>query len=252
MKKNITIKQNNIEITASCIYSNRKTIGIEIKEDLSVMIRVPNKTKEETIRNIIENKKTWIIEKYQTIKQNSEKNGIKTIEQIYIHENYLPFLGENRIQLILILPKEETEKKVIWKEEKVSFKERKLMVQVDAANIEAIRLCVVAYYKERARAYLQERVAYYSRIMRVTYKKITIREQKTCWGSCSSKKNLNFNWKLILMPKEILDYVVVHELAHLKYMNHSQDFWKEIESVLSDYKQKDKWLDEHGKEYSQY
>ena len=82
--------------------------------------------------------------------------------------------------------------------------------------------------------------------MGVTYGKVTLREQKTRWGSCSSKGNLNFNWKLALMPDEILDYVVVHELAHRMEMNHSDKFWKIVENVLPDYRERLSWLKANG------
>lgn len=103
---------------------------------------------------------------------------------------------------------------------------------------------------ELARVLIPERTAYYAEKMQVTYGKLTIREQKTRWGSCSSKGNLNFNWKLVLMPEEILDYVVVHELAHRREMNHSPEFWKVVEHVLPDYRERRKWLREHGKQYT--
>ena len=80
-----------------------------------------------------------------------------------------------------------------------------------------------------------ERTAFFAGRMGVDYGRITVREQKTRWGSCSQKGNLNFNWKLVLMPQEILDYVVVHELAHRKEMNHSARFWAIVEQVLPDY-----------------
>lgn len=97
---------------------------------------------------------------------------------------------------------------------------------------------------ERAKQILPARIQYYAKIMGVTYGRITLREQKTRWGSCSSEGNLNFNWKLALMPDEILDYVVVHELAHRMEMNHSDKFWKIVENVLPDYRERRKWLKE--------
>lgn len=96
----------------------------------------------------------------------------------------------------------------------------------------------------RARKMIPERTAYYAAVMGVTYGRITLREQKTRWGSCSSKGNLNFNWKLGLMPDQILDYVVVHELAHRIEMNHSERFWKIVEQVLPDYRERRRWLKE--------
>ena len=86
----------------------------------------------------------------------------------------------------------------------------------------------------------------FARLMGVSYRNITIREQKTRWGSCSSEKNLNFNWKLILAPPEVLDYVVVHELCHLKEINHSKAFWDEVGKVMPEYETYKLWLKENG------
>ena len=103
-------------------------------------------------------------------------------------------------------------------------------------------------YKEAARSYIPKRVAYYHEMTGGTYNRITIRDQKTRWGSCSSKGTLSFNWRLMLAPPAILDYVVVHELCHLTHMNHSPMFWQAVESVCPDYKTARKWLKEHGNE----
>ena len=85
--------------------------------------------------------------------------------------------------------------------------------------------------------------------MGVNYGRITIREQKTRWGSCSSAGNLNFNWKLVLMPPEILEYVVVHELAHRKEMNHSSKFWAIVEQEMPDYQEWKQRLKELGGQF---
>lgn len=98
---------------------------------------------------------------------------------------------------------------------------------------------------EKALELIPQRVAYFAERMRVSYGRITIREQKTRWGSCSSKGNLNFNWKLVLVPPELLDYVVVHELAHRIEMNHSQQFWTVVEHEMPDYRERRKRLKEY-------
>lgn len=95
---------------------------------------------------------------------------------------------------------------------------------------------------EAAKQYIPQRVAYFAQRMGVTYGRITIREQKTRWGSCSGKGNLNFNWKLMRMPPEALDYVVVHELAHRREMNHSARFWAIVEKELPDYRERRRML----------
>ena len=99
---------------------------------------------------------------------------------------------------------------------------------------------------DKALQHIPKRVSYYAKQIGVTYGKITIRNQKTRWGSCSSKGNLNFNCLLMLTPPEVIDYVVVHELCHRKEMNHSEAFWAEVEKVIPDYKEQVKWLKENG------
>ena len=105
------------------------------------------------------------------------------------------------------------------------------------------------YYRNLAREVLGARTGYYARKMGVTYGRISIREQKTRWGSCSSVGNLNYNWKLVLMPEHVMDYVVIHELAHRKEMNHSARFYAVVAQQMPDYKVWQSWLKEHGREY---
>lgn len=100
---------------------------------------------------------------------------------------------------------------------------------------------------ELAKQVIPQRVAFFARQMDVTYGRITIRNQKTRWGSCSQAGNLNFNCRLMKMPPEVLDYVVVHELCHRKQMNHSRTFWEEVEKVLPDYRVTRQWLKQNGR-----
>ena len=102
---------------------------------------------------------------------------------------------------------------------------------------------------EKAKQIIPERVKYYAPKIGVTYNRITIRCQRTRWGSCSSKGNLNFNCLLALFPLEVIDSVVVHELCHRKHMNHSPQFYAEIEKVFPEYKKWHKWLSDNGGVY---
>jgi predicted metal-dependent hydrolase len=101
---------------------------------------------------------------------------------------------------------------------------------------------------EQARIYIPSRVEHFAQIIDVTYGRITIRHQKTRWGSCSSRGTLSFNYRLIYGPAGPLDYVVVHELCHLTHMNHSKDFWNMVERIMPDYRIYKQWLREHGQE----
>lgn len=101
-------------------------------------------------------------------------------------------------------------------------------------------------YRDAAADYIPKRVEYYHTLTGGNYSKITIRDQKTRWGSCSASGTLSFSFRLMMAPPRVLDYVVVHELCHLTFMNHSKDFWNMVESILPDYKEHRKWLKENG------
>lgn len=107
---------------------------------------------------------------------------------------------------------------------------------------------MIKRYKKAARTQFENRVVYYHAFTGGNYTSITVRDQKSRWGSCSSRGTLSFNYRLIFAPPRVLDYVVVHELCHLTHMNHSKDFWSMVASVMPDYKIYKKWLREHGHE----
>lgn len=102
-----------------------------------------------------------------------------------------------------------------------------------------------AYYKAKAKKMIRERLVHFNLHYQFDYNRVFFRNQKTRWGSCSSKRNLNFNWRLVLAPLDILDYVVVHELCHLEQMNHSKAFWNLVAEQAPDYKKRRKWLKEN-------
>lgn len=114
------------------------------------------------------------------------------------------------------------------------------------ANLPKLTKEEILHLTEKACKIIPERVEYYSKQMNVTYGKVTIRHQKTRWGSCSSKGNLNFNCLLMLAPIGVLDSVIVHELCHLKEMNHSKRFYNEVLRVYPDYYKWHNWLKENG------
>lgn len=129
------------------------------------------------------------------------------------------------------------------------FKKKK--AEYDALPIRRLTPEELNVLADKALQLIPGRVEYFANIIGVTYGRITIRNQKTRWGSCSSKGNLNFNCLLMRAPSEVLDYVIVHELCHRKEMNHSKEFWREVEKVLPDYRESAKWLKEEGSQIMQ-
>lgn len=129
-------------------------------------------------------------------------------------------------------------------------KHRELLMQEksgkETSPVERLTHEEIRHLADQALAIIPKRVEYFAGLVGVTYGRITIRNQKTRWGSCSSKGNLNFNCLLMLVPAQVMDYVVVHELCHRKEMNHSKAFWSEVEKVLPNYKESVRWLKEEG------
>lgn len=123
---------------------------------------------------------------------------------------------------------------------------KKKEIQGESVESEYLTNEEIKKLADKALQHIPKRVSYYAKQIGVTYRKITIRNQKTRWGSCSSKGNLNFNCLLMLTPPEVIDYVIVHELCHRKEMNYSGAFWAEVEKVIPDYKEQVKWLKENG------
>ena len=127
-----------------------------------------------------------------------------------------------------------------------------LLIQQQQKKIEQLSPYTAEEMKElveKGKEVIPQKVDDYAKIVGVDYGKITIRCQRTRWGSCSNKGNLNFNCLLLLLPDEMMDYVIVHELCHRKEMNHSAQFYGEIEKVLPNYRECQKWLKEKGSVY---
>lgn len=122
---------------------------------------------------------------------------------------------------------------------------RKVMHEAEAVN-EAAAEALKAWLVKESGQYFTGRLDYFCKLMGLEFNRVTIRAQKTRWGSCSKKSNLNFNWKLIMAPKWVIDYVIVHEACHLRHMNHSKEFWSMVESYSKDFKTAKTWLRENG------
>ena len=123
-----------------------------------------------------------------------------------------------------------------------------LRLVVPEATVETLRAALEAWYRLQGRRIFAERAAYWNAQFGFSYGRIAIRDQKSRWGSCSRQGNLNFNWRLLLAPLAALDYIVIHELAHLKEGNHSPRFWALVAEKCPDYRQHRDWLRRHGPE----
>jgi predicted metal-dependent hydrolase len=129
---------------------------------------------------------------------------------------------------------------------KVIPRVKTLQVYRGELDRKSYQFVLMDWLQELANSYIVKRTRYLAKRYGFEYKDIRVKSQKTRWGSCSSRKNLNFNWRLILAPRKCLDYVIIHELAHTKQMNHSASFWRLVEECMPDYEKYALWLRHEG------
>ena len=220
----------NEPMTYKLIRSNRKTIAIHITKDAKVEVRAPFKAKQKEIDQFISLKRGWIekhlkrISEVQEDRQNFELN----------YGDHLRLMGE-KVPLVARAG------------DKVGF-DGQCFYLPPRFPPDEIKLAVIGLYRQIAKQVLTDRTFAYAKDMRLQPTAVKVNSAKTRWGSCSNKGSINYSWRLIMAEEEIIDYVIVHELAHLKELNHSPRFWAIVESILPDYKKRQKKLKEFQKE----
>ncbi|MEJ6952376.1 M48 family metallopeptidase [Natronospora cellulosivora (SeqCode)] len=230
------IKIDNREIEYDIIRTNRKkTIGIQIDPDEGVIVRSPKRVSDQDIEDLLKRKSKWIIRKMDEMAKIKEapeaKNFVSGEEFLYLGRKYKLLLSEDR----------SLEKAYV----KLSENKIKLSYNPDIDNGDRkqfIRAEIIKWYYQEFGDILLDRIEKFQPQIGKSPLKIRIKNQKKRWGSCSSKGNLNFNWKLIMAPIDIIDYLVVHEMVHLIHPNHSRDFWNKLASIIPDYKERQEWL----------
>lgn len=216
--------------------SSRKTIGITIEKDGIVKVTSPFRVSDSYINQLLQDKALWILKKLATIETRAAKTNKAKVFEDGEHFSYLG--KEYNLKLT---------ESMNLKRPTVRLGDENLVITVpNSFESEKIKNILRLWYIEQFKLVIEDRVKHYSSIIGVFPEKITIREQKTRWGSCSTKGNINLNWKLIMAPMEVLDYVVIHELCHMREMNHSKEFWKLVEYVFPQYKKCRAWLKDNG------
>ncbi|MGI6422468.1 MAG: M48 family metallopeptidase [Syntrophomonadaceae bacterium] len=229
----LSFDYGNTTINFDLSYRKRKTLAITVTAPDKVSVVAPLGLKEEMIIDRVKSKAPWIIKKLQGLKDISPP-----VKKEYVNGETFLYLGTN---YFLQLVTDETLKKPM-----VRLYQDKILVITSSRDGAAIRQAIIDWYRSQASKKIQDRINYYHHKIGKNPARITIKEQRTRWGSCSSLGNLNFNWKIIMAPSPVLDYIVVHELCHLVHLNHSKDFWNLLASILPDYQERREWLKKNG------
>ena len=221
------------------IRSKRRTVGIYIK-DGKAEVRAPHRYPKSEIDRFVVSKEKWIMDK---LSLSQERVKQKTdFELNYGDEIFLRGAKYSIVAIAKIQTGTQAEIQVGFDGEQFYLPHNLNPTQIKNTCIEI--------YRYLAKIHMTERVATHAKLMGVTPTAVKITSAKTRWGSCSSRKNINFSWRLVMASDDVIDYVVVHELAHLIQMNHSPKFWAIVKSVLPDYKQRQAKLKELQKRLS--
>jgi predicted metal-dependent hydrolase len=212
------------------IRSNRKTVTISILPTKKVEVGAPKYLSDKEIMHMVKNKASWIIKKLEEMPDALELQEKRKYED----GDKLLYRGkEYELRIIM-------DSKI--KNYEINIERDKIVAQINPKNKQAINDILEAWYKQRAKEFVYDRIKYYNSFLQKNIRNVRIKDQKKRWGSCSNLGNLNFNWRIIMMPEEMFDYIIVHELCHLKFLNHSKAYWKSVEEILPDYKEREKWI----------
>ena len=201
------------------IYSTRRTISLIINSNGELIVRAPINCPMSKIEKFINEKADWIIKKKNLFSEHNFYSPLK-----FEGNEYLYLLGD-RYNIILA-------------------DSTRVRVKGDIIEIPKLdaRSKLLRFLSRTAKRYISKRVEYIAGLFKLKYKCISITSAHTRWGSCSYNNKLNFTYKLIMCPKEVIDYIIVHELCHTIEKNHSKNFWSKVKTILPNYKSYEKWL----------
>jgi len=210
------------------VYSRRKSLSLTVERDASVVVRAPEGTSEDLVRRAVEARKLWLFQKvshkqkYQTRPQRKEFVSGETI--LYLGRNYrLEVTSEDL--------------------ERIEFHSRFVISRKNQGRAADL---FREWYQRRAEHRIPQRAGYFADAMGVTFNRIRICNLAVRWGSCTPKNNLNFSWRLLKAPIAVIDYVIVHELAHLLEPNHTPHFWSIVAVQVPRSEWAREWLRDHG------
>lgn len=219
-----------MELDYNIAYSQRKKLLITVERDCSILVRAPVGTPEAQIRKLVDSKRQWIFgkihhpQKYAALPHPPGKELVNGESMLYLGRHYQVEMVDSERQ-------------------DIQFTQRFLVpkhMKPQGIN------CFREWYKQRANEKLLPRIQHYAKALGVTYQGAKITESRYQWGSCTPANNLNINWKLIKAPMFVIDYVIVHELAHLLEANHTPRFWGIVKAQLPHMEKAKNWLREHG------
>lgn len=211
-----------------------KYVRLEVRPEIGLIVIIPRFYSPERIPELLGEKLRWVsasLKKYEHIER-------LTRDKVLQGGDTVLYLGRD-IEVVTRLSN--------GNGDSVNLEENRLVISLKAES-NRLDQALEQWYRVQVAQLIPQKVDRLSLDMGLTYARLSIRGQKSCWGSCSRKGNISLNWKLIMAPEEVIDYVIIHELAHLKELNHSRMFWQLVSEYCPEWRQHKKWLRDHSAE----
>ena len=213
------------DLISRIIRSRRRTLALQVAPDASLIVRAPYRASPETIRRAVRRKMPWILKKQRQARETFRP----PVRHEFIDGEEFPYLGAwRKLRVVsgagipLVLDENE--------------------FLLSAAHLPEAQRLFERWYRAQAFAIINDRIKQYVAMSGLKYSRIAVTGAKKRWGSCSSKGYLNFSWRLVMAPPAMVDYVIVHELAHLAEHNHAPRFWQKVHALFPDYRQARRWF----------
>lgn len=211
------------------VHARARSLKLTVNSKGEVVVTTPRFTPQIIINRFVESHKGWIEEQQQKIIAIKKKANLKKDEVLYFGESYKVAVELDSTKPI-----------------GVSVSDQTIIVNPISKSEESVTKALNRFFKSQAQEYILQQVEFFGKKMNTTFNAVAFKQQKSRWGSCSSLGNLNFNWNLIHAPKPVIDYVIIHELAHRTHMDHSTNFWKLVEKFDPEYRIHRGWLKRKG------
>lgn len=233
------IQIGTTKIDYSLKFTNReKTIGLHIDIDDGLSVYAPKHLSKDQVEKNLHKKSKWIIKNIDKISEIK----INLSQKEFLAGEKFPLRGRN--YKLKVIRKENTKPALSFYKGTFTATLPKNISDEDHRII--LKPLFQKFYYKKSEEIIKERVKKYEKYFDIKPEKIRIKELKNKWGTCTGKNNISLNWRLVFAKTSIIDYVVVHELCHLKHKNHSKKFWREVEKILPNHKDSKNWLRIHG------
>lgn len=220
--KSITLKDEIINY--SVIYKNKKNISVKINGNKEICVYAPIGISYDYIEELLKSKENWIIKNIKKVDINNLNDG-----------TYIIYRGRKFLKIV--------EESII---EEIVKKDDLIIIRSKSTDILYVNDLISRWYLKNANNVILNRVNTLSSKYNMLPSKVLIRNQKSRWGSCNSRREIRLNWRLVLMPDDVMDYIIIHELCHLKHLNHSNSFWSLVHKLDPDFQVSKEWLKENG------